>query len=161
MNVALATYPGTSSLGIMTSRGGRSVESGPEVDSASVSDRSRSSVFHYPVVGFSYDRETWRVIILFRDPDSGLTTSQIPSTAALERYKQNLRIEKADDAKNEASDRRGETSGGSASSSTGGVVVSLFGSKSNAQGVNSSQATSGAATAGSKTAGTGAVNVVV
>jgi len=127
MNVASATYQGTSSLGLMTAHGGQSANEGADTTPASSSGSSERSIFHYPVVGFSYDRETWRVVILYRDPDTGDTTARIPTEAALERYKQSQRIEKADNAKTES--HQGGTSGGSSSSSDG-VVVPLFASNS-------------------------------
>jgi len=158
MNVASATYRGASSLGLMTARGGQSVDGEADTLSASSSERSERSIFHYPVVGFSYDRDTWRVVILYRDPDTGDTTARIPTEAALERYKQSQRIEKADDAKTQSAEK--ETSGGkgSASSSDGGVVVSLFSSKTVDSGVASSSVSSSDAPAPD---GVNTVNVIV
>lgn len=99
MNVALATSQVTRSSAVMTARNGRSVEEGADAQSVSGSDKDASVSNRFPIIAFSYDREASRLVLLYRDPKTGSTVSQIPTEVALKQYEEALQKEKKETAR--------------------------------------------------------------
>lgn len=161
MNVAPATYQSASALGTMTARGGQNAETGAGARPASATaDPSPTNAFHYPIVGFTYDRETWKVVILYRDPETGKTTGQIPTEAALERYKLSQHLEKSAEERRETESK----SAAAGATSSGATVTPLFSTGSSTTGATGHASASPSTKAGGTSTGatsTSPVNVVV
>lgn len=97
MNVASAIVAAPSAPAFMTARNGQSVDEGAGSGIPPATEQERSVFQRFPVIAFSYEADASRLIMLYRDPESGKTIEQIPSEAALKQYKER-----------QASDRRKE-----------------------------------------------------
>jgi hypothetical protein len=71
---------------IMTGNGGQSAVVSSGTDSALASNSNSATYSHAPVVGFTYDRQASRLLLLYRDPDDGKIVTQIPSRVAVQSY---------------------------------------------------------------------------
>lgn len=99
MNVASAISAAPSAPAFMTARNGQTVDEGAGSGTPSAAEQDRSVFQRFPVIAFSYEADASRLVMLYRDPETGKTIEQIPSEAALKQYKEQ-----------QASDRRKELS---------------------------------------------------
>lgn len=94
-------------------------------------------VARYPTVAFSFNEDASRLIMLFRDPDTGRTVSQIPSEVVVKQYKEaqlsqrkadgsNLQVVIGDAATSKAGSANGASSAGGAASSQSSIVGSAL-----------------------------------
>lgn len=92
MSVAIATSQAFQAPVFMTARNGRTVDEGVDTTSvastASGSPSNLASGSRYPVIGFKYDQEASRLVLLYRNPDTGATVAQIPTEVALRQYEE-------------------------------------------------------------------------
>lgn len=88
MNMAIAISAAPSASALMTARNGQSVDEGAPGGTPSVAEQDRSVFQRFPVIAFSYEADASRLVMLYRDPDTGTTIEQIPSEAALKQYKE-------------------------------------------------------------------------
>lgn len=72
----------------MTARNGQPVDEAADTGIPSVAGQERSVFQRFPVIAFSYEADASRLVMLYRDPDTGKTIEQIPSEAALKQYKE-------------------------------------------------------------------------
>ncbi|MBK1837099.1 hypothetical protein JHL17_06715 [Azospirillum sp. YIM B02556] len=106
MNVAAATSTVSRPFAFMTPRGSDAVETGAGTrtptpstpEGATGTDAAAGAneplVNRFPSIAFSYDTDASRLVMLYRDPASGKTVSQIPTESALKQYKENQQKEK-------------------------------------------------------------------
>lgn len=98
MDVAAATSTVSRPFNFMTPRGGDAVDHGaatrtpPEAQGGTTA--SEPLVNRFPSIAFSYDTDASRLVMLYRDPASGKTVSQIPTESALKQYKEAQQQEK-------------------------------------------------------------------
>ena len=89
MNVAIATSTGTTPSSFMTAHNGSTVVAGPGTQIPPNSYQAEEPLVNrFPLVAFKMDSDVERLVMLFRDPASGVTIDQIPSEAALRQYKE-------------------------------------------------------------------------
>lgn len=88
MNVAFAISAAPLAPALMTARNGRPVDEAADTGTPSTADQDRSLFQRFPVIAFSYEADASRLVMLYRDPDTGKTIEQIPSEAALKQYKE-------------------------------------------------------------------------
>jgi len=67
MDVATATLQTSQWSALMTINSGQSAVESTETASTAVSSSSASTYNHIPIIGFAYDRDASRLILLFRD----------------------------------------------------------------------------------------------
>jgi hypothetical protein len=99
MSVAIATSQVPAAPVFMTARNGNAVDDGAGEATVASSSSAVPVTNRYPVIAFSYDREASRLVLLYRDPTSGATVSQIPTEVALKQYEESARKEKQEQAK--------------------------------------------------------------
>lgn len=88
MNVAPATALAPKAHAFMAARNGLSVR---EQDDTGILPKSKIDeplIGRYPLVAFSYHEDASRLVLLYRDPATGETVSQLPSEAALKQYEE-------------------------------------------------------------------------
>jgi hypothetical protein len=88
MNVASAISAAPQAPALMTARNGKSVDEVAGTGTPSSAEQDRSLFQRFPVIAFSYEADASRLVMLYRDPDTGKTIEQIPSEAALKQYKE-------------------------------------------------------------------------
>jgi hypothetical protein len=86
MDVAGATMRVSQRPALMTINGGQSAVVSTATESADVPATKHTNYNHIPIVGFSYDREASRLILLYRDPSDGKVVTQIPTQVAVQSY---------------------------------------------------------------------------
>lgn len=97
MNVAIATSASANSSVIMTAHNGNTVGSGPSPQTPSVVPHPQEPLVNrFPLVAYKMDSDVERLVMLFRDPATGVTIDQIPSEAALRQYKEAQTGKRAD-----------------------------------------------------------------
>lgn len=102
MNVATAISAAPTAPAFMTARNGQSVDEAAVSGTPSAAEQDRSVFQRFPVIAFSYEADVSRLVMLYRDPESGKTVEQIPSEAALKQYKE----QQAKDRRKELSELR-------------------------------------------------------
>lgn len=92
MNVAIAAAAAPSATAFMTPRSGAaaSEEAEGKVYAGSAAEDTRETAFgsRYPRIAFSFDSDSERLVMMYRDPDTGSALSQIPTEVALKQYKE-------------------------------------------------------------------------
>lgn len=100
MSVAIATSQAPSALAFMTARNGYSVvDDGADTtavasNGSTTTSSSGVSGARYPIIGFKYDTDASRLVMLYRNPDTGDTVTQIPTEVALRQYEEQQQKEK-------------------------------------------------------------------
>jgi hypothetical protein len=93
MNVATATAAAFQPRDFMRARSGTAAVEGASAGTPSIG-AAEPLTGRYPTIAFTYDPEASRLVMLYRDPANGKTETQIPTEAALKRYKEAQKAEK-------------------------------------------------------------------
>lgn len=100
MNVAIANTVGYGSTAFMSARSAETGVLGAETRTPPEAERgeeaNNSLTGRYPVVALSYDQDASRLVMLFRDPETGDAVAQIPSKVVVKQY-QEAQIERRRD----------------------------------------------------------------
>lgn len=169
MNLATANTVGNSATAFVTARNTGSGVQGVQTQNLSQSDAGQRVgedfnsfaqsptdtkdlspyVARYPTVAFSFNEDASRLIMLFRDPDTGKTVSQIPSEVVVKQYKDAQLTQRRDERSNLhliiGDAAASTTSGAKGAGATAAQSAGLAGSQGSAQ--------NGSAAAGSNNAG--------
>lgn len=100
MNVAIANTVGYGSTAFMSARSAEAGVPGAETRTPPEAERGEEAgntfTARYPMVALSYDQDASRLVMLFRDPETGNAVAQIPSKVVVKQY-QEAQIERRRD----------------------------------------------------------------
>ncbi len=155
MNVATASATAYRPVEFMTAR--PSQNGAQEAGGRTPSGESQAaSVFQrFPIVAFSFETNASRLVMHFRDPDTGHTVSQIPSEAALKQYEERQKNERREERRERFEVIVGgaavERGAGAKGSGNGAAGASAAGGASTGAPSSGGASTGGASTGGAST----------